>query len=335
MRVVDCHTHAVPDGYLAVLEADVDAFGVHVQRTDGRPTGFEIDRPGGYFRREAVRLHDAHRSLDTRRLHMAEVGVDVQVLSAPTYVFGYDLGRDAAVRNARAYNDALASLVDGHEDFLGLGVVPLQHAGDAADELERLLRLPGLIGAIVGTRVAGRELDDPELEPFWAAAAALGAVVLVHPSTVSAPERYEAHYLTHSLGLPGDTALALARLVLGGVLARHRQLRIVAAHGGGSFAFLLPRVLHIARAVAGGSGAIDPEEVAASADRLRFDTVVHGAALPFLLEAVGAERLLLGSDYPAATGIAHPVDAVRALPGLEAAELTAVAGSNLERLAGR
>ena len=332
MRTADCHTHAVPDAYLDALEADIDAFGVRVHRVDGKPTSFEIVRPGGYFRGEPIRLHDAHRSLDERRRHMRDVEVCQQLLSPPTYVFGYDLGLAPAVRNARAYNDALSEWIENLDDFIGLGCVPLQYPEEAVRELARLRDLPGIVGVTVGTRVGGLELDDAALEPFYEAAAALEVTLFVHPNGVSEPERHASYYLTHSLGLPADTALGLARMVLGGVLDRHPSLRVIAAHGGGSFPYLFPRLAHIAQAVAGGSGQLDPDAVVSSAERLLFDTVVHGDALSYLLGFAGPQRLLLGSDYPAGTGIARPVDAVRALDGLTPDEFAAIAGGNLLRL---
>jgi aminocarboxymuconate-semialdehyde decarboxylase len=330
--VSDCHTHAVPDEYLRMLESNVDAFGVHVQRDDGRATSFDIVRPGGYFRGEAIQLHEAHWSLAVRRRQMAEIEVDLQLLSPPTYVFGYDLGPAAAVENARGFNDALSSWIEHEEGFLGLGCVPLQNPEDAVRELERLMELPKLVGVTIGTRIGTTELDDPSLECFWATAAALGSIVFVHPSTVSDPDRQEAYYLTHSIGLPNETGLGLARLVLGGVLHRHPALRVVAAHGGGSFPYLFPRVAHIASAVSGADGGLGADEIQASAARLLYDSVVHGDSLAHLVAVAGAERVLLGSDYPAGTGIARPLDALRAVPGLDATALAAVGGGNLQRL---
>jgi aminocarboxymuconate-semialdehyde decarboxylase len=330
--VADCHTHAVPDGYLRLLESNVDTFGVRVHRVDGRATSFDIVRPGGYFRGEAIQLRDAHWSLDVRRQHMAEVEVDLQLLSPPTYVFGYDLAPAASVENAHGFNDALSSWIEHEHEFLGLGCVPLQHPDHAVGELERLMALPKLVGVTVGTRIGTTELDDPSLESFWETAAALGAIVFVHPSTVSDPDRHEAYYLTHSIGLPSETGLGLARLVLGGVLHRHPRLRVVAAHGGGSFPYLFPRLAHIASSVAGADGALGAAEVQASAERLLYDTVVHGESLAHLVAVSGADRVLLGSDYPAGTGIARPLDALRAIRGLDGTALAAAAGGNLQRL---
>ncbi|MGA7428881.1 MAG: amidohydrolase family protein, partial [Xanthobacteraceae bacterium] len=148
--------------------------------------------------------------------------VDVQVLSPTVFTFFY--GHDAALALACAglQNEEIAAVVRKHPGrFIGLGSVPLQAPQAAADELKRCMSKLGLRGAMIGTHVNGRNLDDRALEPFWAAAAELGAFIFVHPHAGAAGERLNEYYLKNLVGLPFETTRAGACLVFGGVLERH------------------------------------------------------------------------------------------------------------------
>jgi aminocarboxymuconate-semialdehyde decarboxylase len=156
----------------------------------------------------------------------------------------------------------------------------------------------GLRGASLGTHVAGRNLDDPALEPVWAAPEELGAFLFVHPDRPCAAERLARYYLINLLGNPMDTSIAIASLVFGGVLERHPGLTFCFAHGGGFIPYQRGRLRH------GWEQRDEPkrsikESPEASIARLYFDTIVHSTpALEYLVRTVGADHVLLGSDYP-------------------------------------
>ena len=180
--------------------------------------------------------------------------------------------------------------------------------------------------------VGGDYLGDPRFEPFWAAAEATGALVFVHPTTRGfADPVFERHYLWNLVGNPMETTIAAADLIMGGTLERHPGLRILLAHAGGAIVALRGRLRHGHRAVAAAGVSLDvsPDELVG---RFLFDTITHDPALlRALVDLVGADRVLLGSDYPFDMADADPVGTVRAA-GLSPAEEEAVLGGNAARL---
>ncbi len=176
--------------------------------------------------------------MDRRRIDRAAVSPFPGLLQ-------YRLDRDEALRLHRLVNDSIADLVAMHPDrYVGLATVPLQDPALAIQELERALQVKGLRGVEICTHVAGRNLDDPALRPFFRAAAEMGAFVFVHPSDVLAQERLARYHLQNLIGNPTETVLAIASLIFGGVYDECPTLTCCFAHGGGSFCALLGRLCH-------------------------------------------------------------------------------------------
>jgi aminocarboxymuconate-semialdehyde decarboxylase len=265
----------------------------------------------------------------------AAQGVDRLVLSPWVKLLPDDLDPPAALDACRVQNDALAARCAAHPDRVGaLGAVPLQDPGLAAAELERLMGERVLGGVEVAASVAGAYLGDDRFLPFWEAAEATGAVVLVHPTTRGFDLPVMArHYLWNTVGNPLETAVTGADLVMAGVLERFPGLRVVLAHGGGALLSLRGRLrkAHSFQPQARARLAGTPD---ASLRRLYYDTVTHDAALlAALVGYAGAGHVLLGSDRPFDMGTADPVGEVRAL-GLDAEAQRAVLGGNAAALLG-
>ena len=231
---------------------------------------------------------------------MDQHGVAMQLVCATVHTFFYDEEPALAAACAAVQNDEIAAVVDRHPDrFMALATLPLQDPRRAADELRRVMTTLGLRGAQIGSNVNGRNLDDPALEPVWAVANELSAFVLVHPHGEILPgERLKAYYMRNFIGLPLETTIAGAALVFGGVLERFPNITFCLCHGGGFVPYQAGRFMHAwevrpeAKARLKGS----PED---SLRRLHYDTIVHSPdALKFLIDSVGADRVLLGSDYP-------------------------------------
>jgi aminocarboxymuconate-semialdehyde decarboxylase len=197
--------------------------------------------------------------------------------------------------------------------FIGLGSVPLQAPELAAKELRRAMTTLGLRGAMIGTNVNGRNLDDPALAPFWAAAEELGAFLFIHPHGGIFGERLGSYYMKNFVGLPFDTTIAAASLVFGGVLERYPRLKLCLSHGGGYVPYQAGRFQH-AYDVRPEAKAHLPNGPGASLGRLYYDTILHSKpALEFLISSAGPDRVLLGSDYPFDMGNLDCVARVRAL----------------------
>ncbi len=232
---------------------------------------------------------------------------------------------------ARINNDALAAACARHPDrFVPLASVPLQDPLAAAVELERAAQL-GLRGVEIPPNVLGQGLDEPQFEVFWEAAEALHIVVCIHPFE-AAPQGMLARYgLGNLVGNLYDTGLAAALLIYGGILERHPALRVVLYHAGGAFPSLLGRLDMGYRNNPECQAAL-PRPPSTYVNQFAFDTIAFRQdMLRYLVNTYGAERLVVGSDYPLPAGLAHPVAEVKAL-GLEPEAESAVLGGNASRL---
>jgi aminocarboxymuconate-semialdehyde decarboxylase len=297
-RTIDCHTHILTEEAMRLLAKQSPKVAPKLTNIDARGGTLEIDGK--------VVQHPLPREiwdLDLRLRDMDANDVDVQVLSPNVFTFFY--GHEVALAQACAaiQNVEIAAVVRRHAGrFLGLGTVPLQAPQAAADELRRSMTQLGLRGAMIATNVNGRNLDDPALDPFWAAAEELGAFIFIHPQVSAAAER-----------LTLETTIAGACLVFGGVLERYPRLKICLAHGGGYVPYQAGRFQHgwEVRAEAKVHLHNPPSE---SLGRLYYDTILHSKpALEFLVSTAGPDRVLLGSDYPFDMGNLDCVARVRAL----------------------
>jgi len=244
----------------------------------------------------------------------AAAGSDRVVLCPFVGLLRYDAEPRDALESGGIQNAALAALVRAHPGRVAaLGTVPLQDPEAAARELETVMR-SGLAGVEIAASVRGVYLGDDRFRPFWAAAAALRAVVFIHPTTrgfdIPAFTRY---HLGNAVGNPFETTITAADLVMSGVLESHPDLRIVLAHGGGAILALRGRLGHAYEQVEAARTRLrrSPEE---SFRRFYFDTIVHdGALLRQLVAYAGADHVVLGSDYPFDMGVERAADQVRAL----------------------
>jgi aminocarboxymuconate-semialdehyde decarboxylase len=190
----------------------------------------------------------------------------------------------------------------------------------------------GLAGIEVGTAAAGRDLDDPALEPLWARAAEKGAIVFVHPESAPGFERLGKARLIVSAGYPSETGLAGAKLLMGGIFSRYPALRIVLAHGGGTLPWLLPRLDRL-WSMFEDVRAVCAERPSAAARAFYCDTLTFDAEnLQLVAQRIGASHLMVGSDYPF-TVMEDPPGAVLAhCPAFDTETREGMRGANARRL---
>ena len=156
---------------------------------------------------------------DERLRDLEEMGVDLQVVKPLPPQCYYTVPIEIADKASRMVNDGLAEYASRHPDrFIAFGTVPLQDAVAASNELERCTKQLGFKGVQVLTNVAGRELSDPSLAPFWAKAEELGVLVVLHPNGFTQAERLSRYYFNNVIGNPLDTSIALHYLIFDGVL---------------------------------------------------------------------------------------------------------------------
>ncbi len=304
--ILDCHRHIIPAG---MFSGGVPA--------DWRPVVIEdAGRPVVTFQgRTLTSITGEFCDVDLMLAQASEAGVSHLLLSPWILLIPVLAEPALAARICRVQNESLAeaaSRADGR--VLALGAVPLQDARRAVQELEHLMSLPGMRGVEVPASVAGSYLGEDDFAPFWAAAAECGAVVFVHPTTrgLGLPA-LDGHYLWNSVGNPVETAIAAAQLVTNGVLARHRGLRVLLAHGGGALLTLRGRLerAFAVRVEAHAASAAPPSELLRG---LYYDSLTHDrAVLADLVAFAGPEHVVLGSDAPFDMGADKPVDDIAAL----------------------
>jgi aminocarboxymuconate-semialdehyde decarboxylase len=318
--ILDCHCHVIPAGMLTdAVPAD---WRPALSQEEGR-------RVVSFQGRSLTSITGEFCDVDLMLEQAA--AADVSHLLLSPWILLVPVGAEPALaaRICRVQNESLAEATrraDGR--VLGLGTVPLQDPARAVAELEYLMALPGMRGVEVPASVAGSYLGEERFAPFWTAAAECGAVVFVHPTTTGLGlPALDAHYLWNSIGNPVETAIAAAQLVTNGVLARHRGLRVLLAHGGGALLGLRGRLRRAfaVRPEARADSATEPDELLRG---LYYDSLTHDpAVLRDLVAFAGAGHVLLGSDRPFDMGADRPADDIAALGLSDADEQLMLSGS--------
>ena len=260
------------------------------------------------------------------------MGVDMQVIKPPPPQCYYAVPLDIAVKAAQIVNDGIAEFVAKKPDRLkGFGSVPMPDGNEAAKELERCVAKLGFKGVQILTNVNGRELSDPAFAPFWKKAEELGAFVVIHPNGFTHAERLSRFYFNNVIGNPLETTIALHYLIFDGVLERHPNLKILAVHGGGYLASYAGRIDHAWGARSDSHGDL-PHPPTTYLKKIYFDTVVFTPhQLQELVRLYGADKIVMGTDYPFDMGDYDPVGHVCGA-GLDAATVAAICGGNAKRL---
>ncbi|HEX2257002.1 MAG TPA: amidohydrolase family protein [Afifellaceae bacterium] len=324
--VIDIHAHILEPETIRLLQNEIGAAAPKLTPIDDESSLIEV--AGRAFKPFPRGAWD----LERRLADMESCGFDRQVVSVCPQTFLYDQEPEVTLAVSRIQNEQIAALAASSDRFLGLATAPMQAPELAAEELRRAMRLTGMVGPVIGANANGRNLDDPELEPFWAAAAETGAFILVHPMNAAGVPGVGAYYLKNIVGNPLDTTIAAACLVFGGVLERHPALKVCLAHGGGFVPYQAGRFVHgwevrqEPKANLKGS----PQD---SLDRLLYDTILHAPEpLEFLVRNAGAERVMLGSDYPFDMGQYDAVGVIRSLAVSDAEKATVLGGAALALL---
>ena len=305
--IIDTHAHIIVPELLREAAPD-EAWRPRVLREGGR----QIVEYAGKQIKSAIRefVH-----IESILEVQSAAGIDRVLLCPWVSLLRYEAESDEGLRTSRIQNEALAKLAQAHPDRVSaLGTVPLQDPEWAARELEDLMKAPGLHGVEVAASVRGAYLGDDRFQPFWAAAEATGAVVFIHPTTRGFDATvFDAYYLWNSVGNPLETTITAAHLIMAGVMQAYPGLKVLLAHGGGAILSLRGRLRHAHTFQPQAKSRLkEPPEQ--SLKRFYFDTVTHDVdLLRALVDYVGADQVLLGSDYPFDMGVERPAEIVEAL----------------------
>ena len=301
VRPIDIHAHFFPQIYLDVLAKEGPRFNVEYRAA---VEGFYIKTEVRYQGPLSYRIVD----LKKRIADMDAQGTAVQAMSltGPMAHWGDE---EVSHKLARAWNDgASAAHVEYPTRLFGLLTLPMLFPDRAIDELNRASKLPGIRGVYMGTNINHRDLDDPLFEPIFARIEALDLPIFLHPLQVVGGPRTAPFNLSNLLSFPFDTAIAACHLIFGGVLDRHPKLQFTLPHGGGVLLMLMGRIDHGSRVRPEIEKLRLAQLPSEYLQRFTFDTVVHSRpVMEFVISEVGAERIMIGSDYCLDMGYERPV----------------------------
>jgi aminocarboxymuconate-semialdehyde decarboxylase len=318
MRTIDIHAHVTPEAYIAASRRGEAWHGIRPQSVSNM----------SYNPRTAW-------TPEERIADMNSLGVDVQVLSTNASFYNYDMDASVVATMARDCNDYVAQLTKDHPDrFSGFATLPMQDVAASVAELERSMNL-GLKGAMIGDQVNGKTFDEPEFMPLWRSAEASGAVMLIHQggNTIVSP-RNDRYHLPNTIGNLADRTVTFASFVFGGVMDACPGLRICLCHGGGYTCYGIGRMdrgwqvrrearIHITQ---------PPSKYL---DKFYYDCLTHSEeALRYLIDSVGIDRVVFGTDWPFDMATDWPVSWILSLESLTMDEKEAILHGNLERLLG-
>ena len=322
-RAVDIHAHWYPAQWIELFEKDGPKEGARFERT---AQGYTIrtERITNAFNEEFV-------DLELRLAGMRRQGVEVQALSL-TAPMVYWASPGLGLALAQAYNDAVVSAHARHpRSFVGLAMLPMQAPERALAELERCAKLPGMRGVYLATNINGADLDERQFWDVYAKAEELGWPVFLHPVDTIGRERTTRYYLRNLLGNPYDTGVAAAHLIFGGVMDAFPRLEVNLPHAGGTFPGLIGRLDHGTK--------VRPELKhmkrlpSEYLRRFSYDTIGHDDRINLnLVRLVGADRVLLGTDYCFDMGLSAPLETVARLEALTEAERDLIRGGTAARL---
>lgn len=323
--VIDVHAHWFPPEWLALLEEQGAAHGAKMGRSrEGLKT---LTLPG--FALVQKFQHDMV-DLEIMIAEMDKAAIDIRVFSL-TNPMVYWAAPEFGLALSRAFNDACAAAHRKHpRRFLGTIMLPMQSPELAVEELERAAKLPGMCSVYMAMHVNGTNLDEKSYWPVYEKIEALGMPLSLHPVNPCAIERMRNYHLRNLIGNPHESAIAAASLIFGGVLDDFPKLEVVLPHAGGSFPWLIGRYDNGVAT----RHELDHMKAPASAylERFYYDTISHSPQIMrFLIEMVGVERVVLGSDYNFDAGYPRPVEFVDRIPQLTPREREMILSENAAR----
>jgi aminocarboxymuconate-semialdehyde decarboxylase len=324
VKTIDIHAHWFPPEWVRLMEREAERFGARLERT---PKGYRVTAAllTNVFTDEFV-------DLDRRLAGMDRTGVEVQLMSLTSPMVYWAPG-EFGLALAQVFNDAASAAHRKHPTRLvGAAMLPMQAPDLALKELERAAKLPGLRALYLATNVNGTELDDKSFWPIYAKCEELRWPVFLHPVDTIGRDRTERFYLRNLLGNPYDTGVAAAHLIFGGVLDAFPTLEVNLPHAGGTLTAVIGRLDHGTRMRPELAHMKQPPS--AYLRRFTYDTIGHDDRInQHLVRLVGADRVLLGTDYCFDMGLAAPVETVGRL-ALTQAERDGILGRNAARLLG-
>ncbi len=330
MRTIDFHAHLTPQCFWRATEGSGDW---HSLKRENDARGREILVVGN---RRGQLPPKSSWTPEQRLSDMDSLGVDMHVVSPYSGFYNYELDTDLAVATSRESNDEISQMMQSWPDrFAGLATLPMQDVSAAVAELERVMVDLNFKGAVIDDKINDKLLDEPEFMPFWQTAEQLGAFILFHQGgDTIVDRRIQRYHLPNSVGNLADRTITFASLVMGGVMDACPDLRICLSHGGGFACYGAGRMDR-------GWERIPPSDRLAAQppsqylSKFYYDCIVYTEqSLRFLIDSVGIDRVVFGTDWPNDMAQDWPVSWILSMESLTQDEKDAILWKNLENLLG-
>lgn len=280
---------------------------------------------------------EALRNPEARIEYMDSMGIQIQGLATFVSEYAYWAPTRVGIESSRIQNDNIARAVADHPDrYIGFGAtVPLQDVDAAIAEMERAVDDLGFKGLQIGGTVDGHNLDEPRFRPFWHAVAARGIPVIIHPNGYEESHRFGDYFMTNCIGNPLETMVAANRMIFSGLFEELPDLKVVLLHGGGYLPFYTARADHTWKVRPETRAHIPDHPPSHYMRKLYYDTMVFDPLyLRHLIEIVGADRVMAGTDFPFDMGETDPLGLIDRVEGLSGEERDGIKGGNAARLFG-
>ncbi len=330
MRSIDIHAHLTPQCFWRATEGSGEW---HTLKRQQDARGREILVAGD---RRGQLPPKSSWTPEQRLADMDSLGVDMHVVSPYAGFYNYEMDVGIAAATSRESNDEISQMMKSWPDrFAGLATLPMQDVSAAVAELERVMVQLGFKGAMIDDKINDKLLDEPEYMPFWKAAEQLGAVILFHQGgDTIVDQRIKRYHLPNSVGNLADRTLTFASLVFGGVMDACPDLRICLSHGGGYACYGVGRMDRGWQRIPE-TDRLAAEPPSAYLDRFYYDCIVYTEqSLRYLIDAVGIDRVVFGTDWPYDMAQDWPVSWILSMDSLTQEEKEAILWKNLEGLLG-
>ena len=323
----DLHNHVIPPTIVEALTRNPTRYGMSIEEKGGKRFFNSHGRP--------AELQKAFYDADAKVQWLDENKLDVAAISVGPPIYFYWLSPEVGLEAARLANDGIAQMVAKHPARLrGMAHLPMQDPDAAITELERVVKEHKFKAVELGTSIEGVALADPRFRKVLKTIEQLGCFVFTHPYQCLAEGGMDEYYLRNFIGFPLDTTLMVAHLMYSGALDELKDLKILLAHGGGYVPYQIGRFIH------GFNVRPEPKvkTKTSPAELLRrfyFDALTHDAqAARHLINMVGADRVVIGSDHPFDMAPADVMGHIDAIPELTASEREYVCSLTAQSLLG-